>query len=597
MSVIILWGLGIVAEKTRQRGQQHIYLLVTLLLCGLFVAAAVRFYQLDRHTISHPEIYVAISIDLPDFVHHPPKMKSFQEVFDFMFYEPHLPGYHLFMLAWNRVFGTSVFAMRTPSALVGLLAVLVVFAYVRRSSSLGTAVLASWLLALHGHHVFWSQNMRPWVFVAFLALVTSWLMVLIEKRWRLTLAICYALVVACGLWIEYYFWLIFAAQILWVLIRGADRREMPALVGAQTLALILAMPVFMYIRYQLGRPSHIDDHFWPHAVDTLQFGNLFAVFFGASQVAVDNPIAFISMTVAGGGLLFAGLIASTDTDHANTDPITHSQNEQKKNRFPVYLLFAAAIAELLFVEVFFSPNPLVQHGTLFFAIVSAPWVLIACWFAARKTWPIYTALLKYIRQIPVIGTLCSDSVAIQLFVPYIMLGVLCFAKPLISSYALVSFLPFVLILIARGIMRLDRLRAVTVMTVICVFAFSTYVSRNARAGGPDFKQLAARLIPHIQEGDVILVRSSYWVEPIHYYLKPGQFNVKLAPGFVGRPRTEPQPAFPLPDRVWIVEFGETEFREPRINEILTKTKLPELRFDQSMDISMYRGAAVLYEHR
>ena len=93
-------------------------MLPVLLLAVLVAGFGVRLFQLDQHTITHPEIYVP-GIALPDYVSMPPQRMTLSEVMlgSLVFDDPHPPGHHVMMLLWNRVFSTGQFMLRLTSVL------------------------------------------------------------------------------------------------------------------------------------------------------------------------------------------------------------------------------------------------------------------------------------------------------------------------------------------------------------------------------------------------------------------------------------------------------------------------------------------------
>lgn len=89
-----------------------------------------------------------------------------------------------------RLLGESPFAIRLPAAVFGIASVAAFYRLARRIGSEGEALLATGLLVVSYHHIYFSQNARGYTLYLFLALVaTELLLRLLERmRWQTALA-------------------------------------------------------------------------------------------------------------------------------------------------------------------------------------------------------------------------------------------------------------------------------------------------------------------------------------------------------------------------------------------------------------------------
>ena len=87
----------------------------------------------------------------------------------------HHPLYALLAHATRGVFGESAWSVRLPSLLFGVATVPALFFLARRLLSQREALLASALLAVSYHHVWFSQNARGYSALAFFTVVLTWL--------------------------------------------------------------------------------------------------------------------------------------------------------------------------------------------------------------------------------------------------------------------------------------------------------------------------------------------------------------------------------------------------------------------------------------
>lgn len=95
------------------------------------------------------------------------------------------PLYSLLAGASVSAFGDSAWAARLPAAVFGVATVPVLYLLGREATSRFEAVLASALLAVSYHHVWFSQNARGYSMLAFFSVAATWLLLrgLREDRW------------------------------------------------------------------------------------------------------------------------------------------------------------------------------------------------------------------------------------------------------------------------------------------------------------------------------------------------------------------------------------------------------------------------------
>src|SRR5262245_46841335 len=127
-------------------------------------ALSLRLVGLDRRSLTHPEAYVP-RIQYPAAAISPPTQDTFADVMSMVEkYDVNPPGYYVAMWLWTGRVGTGLKAIRLPSAVAGSALVLVVWALLVRTDTRQVTLFAAVLTALHGHHLFWSQQARMWAF-------------------------------------------------------------------------------------------------------------------------------------------------------------------------------------------------------------------------------------------------------------------------------------------------------------------------------------------------------------------------------------------------------------------------------------------------
>ena len=128
----------------------------------LLLAAAIRLATLTRQSLWYDEAVTALR------VLHPSLAATWHAI---LHVENTPPLYYLAEWAWTRVFGTSVFALRSVSALAGIATVWVGWTIGRELGSRVTAVVLAAIIACNPLFVWYSQEARAYeLFVLFAAL-------------------------------------------------------------------------------------------------------------------------------------------------------------------------------------------------------------------------------------------------------------------------------------------------------------------------------------------------------------------------------------------------------------------------------------------
>ncbi|WP_254820962.1 glycosyltransferase family 39 protein [Haloglomus halophilum] len=95
--------------------------------------------------------------------------------------QPHLPVYYLVLDAWVAVAGTSALALRLPSAVFGIAALPAMYLVVARTVDHEAGIVAALLLAVSRFHVRFSQEVRMYSLLVFLALLSVYLLLRVRE--------------------------------------------------------------------------------------------------------------------------------------------------------------------------------------------------------------------------------------------------------------------------------------------------------------------------------------------------------------------------------------------------------------------------------
>ena len=236
-----------------------------VLLCvSLFLGGWLRLSGLQAKSVSHPEMYVP-GIPLPEGMSEPaPRMTVSRILTGTFSSDTHPPGYYLLMFPWTRVVGTSLAAIRLPSALFGIASIALIFWFASLTGWRMAGVLAAALLAFSGFHVFWSQVARMFALECFLGLAASILLLRIARSTKRTglLTAVYVSLILAGLASHVFFWTLFGAHLIWTFGGALGRGPLPDVARAQLLALVLGSPLLAFAAYQSGNTvAELSDNF------------------------------------------------------------------------------------------------------------------------------------------------------------------------------------------------------------------------------------------------------------------------------------------------------------------------------------------------
>jgi hypothetical protein len=551
-----------------------------ILLCAaLLTGSVLRLHQLDQQTLTHPEFWATPGVELPRYVKHPPERTTVHQVLSttLHFDTSHPPGYYLVMLAWIKGVGTDLWAMRASSVLFSIATLVALFGLAKQVASTSAALLATWLLSVHGLHIFWSQQIRPWAFITLLGSLSIYLLVRLQERWQPALAGCYVLVTATGLWSEYFFWPLFLLQIVWVVLTNCERKRASPILGLQFVATALSTPVFIYMVNHMGQ-RRISGEIWHHVEQFLGFGGLLNV---KQLEPISANLALwlpLLLSVLGAAALLAGI----DYRRAPLRPASHSD---QAGRLTITLLPSIAIAITVLVRAFFWMNPDERTASSF--VVLAAWLALPAWLGTRAVWTYLATPRQRLSRLRSVQFAARNPLLLFSLGTFLILLIMHQRNAMLAQRGMLYLTPFLLILMSSGILRAKNFGKACIPLLLLPFLLSAYQWLNTDKSVRDYQGLAQQLIPLVKTGDEIWVGTKWWEVPMHYYLPPERFKVKPPPsGSRRRPLTQ------LPEHVWVIVFGDTEFLPKRMAKVIRW--IPD--YQEAQRVSARNAVAVLYEH-
>jgi hypothetical protein len=506
-------------------------------LCLLAIALGLRLWGLDEHTLTHAEVYVP-RLEMPDYVSAPPPRQTLAATtLGTLHHDNHPPGYYAFMWAWTGAFGTGLSALRWPSALAGAVTVALLFSLLRRREGDGVALLATALLTLHGHHLFWSQQARMWVFLGAFAVLSVLLLDSLHRRFRATTAVAYVAVVAAGLWFEYSFWPFFAAQIFWELCRSCEGASAPATLDLQLAALVSSLPVLWFLKVHLA--SERTEYLARTGLLDHLGGFLLLQWWlrGPAPPERVGPLAslgVLALLLVCAALLGAGVVYARSAGQAGEVPAARTPG--------------------------------------------VAWV-----------WRVLARPLRALRSHAWARNLTDDPATVHMLLPLVILLAGSLLVPSVAARSLLFITPFALWLVARGLfewLRKPVLRTAAIAALLTIGLVSVRQYTAPWGNDHDYQGLAEAMQADWSPDDLILIHDAWWSQPMHYYLPPSRYRTgDFGPHAGGLTR----PGGERPDRVWVVIFGN---RDVAAFEAL-RPKLGDYRERKRVDATA--GYAVLLQ--
>lgn len=166
-----------------------------------------------------------------------------------------------------EAFGVHAWSLRLPALVFGAAAVPVLYLFARQFATRREALLGCLLLATAYHHVWFSQNARGYSALAFLTLLSSWLLLRVLRHGRTADAVWYGVAAALGVYAHLTMvFLVVSHAILCAVAAGLVGRDAPmwrrwrvvttAILLAGAFTLLLYSPVMLDVQQFFVEEAH-----------------------------------------------------------------------------------------------------------------------------------------------------------------------------------------------------------------------------------------------------------------------------------------------------------------------------------------------------
>jgi hypothetical protein len=531
------------------------------------VGGFLRLYNLDAKSVSHVEMYVP-GIRLPHGISVPEERLTLVKVVtSTLNSDTHPPGYYALMWVWTKSFGTSAWSIRLPSALLGTACIPLVFwlGYLTRQTMAGW--IAAGLLAINGHQVFWSDVARMFTLACFLGLFATILLLLMIRQRHVSpsLQLTYVAVLLLGVSTHIFFWLIVGCHMLWTAGNAwGERQPMPGLLKLQLVAVILGSPLLAFAAYQNGNTlATLSSNILIYAREFLQFSFAFPLLGYSSGLFgdygripdVDNP----HLSLARWLFFLVSLVlfvAGSGTLRRSQASIARDTSGPSAKAWLWSGMFAtlAILAFIWTARTFARPHEALQtteRMTIIPMLLAVTAVLVEGNWTRLSSWS--SVVLR--ERLP-----AGDGALVLILatVPFLLLAFVSIFKPIFNARGLLPLAPYILLVLAAGIVRLGRnpLVLVTILVAVCAAHYSGLRAyRAVSAGRADYKSFAAALRPQIGRTDLVFLYPEFYSTPMFFYMNSNWDRV-VARNYAAACGANPHA------RVWALWF---DHYEPRLS--------------------------------
>lgn len=262
------------------------------------------------------------------------------------------PWFYTFLIkSWYLVFGDSEFALRSFSALSAILLLPVIYLISRKWFGKKIALITLALTSTNYFLIWFATQNRPYTLTALISLLSYYFFIeIIEtpKKWK---NIIYVLVTIFGFYTHLWFYFVFGAQILSILIW---RRKQKNILFYQIVALLFAVPSLLISFYQ----KNLGFNSWIGPVDLNDVLSSFQ-FFTYNQTLLYIILSFIAL------LIF----------------ISKEEEGQTADNFKIKSLCLYFLVPIISAFIISQYSPIYVAGRYEIIVLPAFLILVAIWWS------------------------------------------------------------------------------------------------------------------------------------------------------------------------------------------------------------------------
>lgn len=222
----------------------------------LILAVNVRLTYLTKADIWHDEGYTAAIIQQP-----------IGEIIAITTTDVHPPLYYVIMHVWQLIFGNSVASLRGFSVTCGVLTIALLFLLLQKLFSKRIAVFGSFLAALGPFLIRYSDEARMYALAALLAVAMTYAFVVaVEHKNKKFWWALYGILVALGLYTQYFLALILPAHFVYIWLKlGGNHTAIKNIFKDKNVWLAAGACFLLFLPWlpvMISQTSRVSDGFW-----------------------------------------------------------------------------------------------------------------------------------------------------------------------------------------------------------------------------------------------------------------------------------------------------------------------------------------------
>ncbi|MGZ4925275.1 MAG: glycosyltransferase family 39 protein [Halobacteriota archaeon] len=246
------------------------------LLGAILIGALLRLYHLGTQSIWWDE---AFSVWISQL--------SLSQIVQRTAVDVHPPLYYFILHYWIAVFGSSEIAVRSLSALFGVLAIPAIYLVGRQLFDKEAGLVGALILALSALNIWYSQEARMYSLMVLLALLSMYFFIRFVQGGTVTTSVGYVASTTLLVYTHNYGWFVVVAQNIYLLTLFVSSRDHVSRLRPRHWALLQALLVTLYVPWipflglQLSHASAELSHIAPPTLRTV-----FNVFIGYAGMDV-----------------------------------------------------------------------------------------------------------------------------------------------------------------------------------------------------------------------------------------------------------------------------------------------------------------------
>ena len=184
---------------------------------------------------------------------------DFGKIWEFTSVDVHPPLYYFLLKIWAHLFGHNVETMRVMSALLGALAIVFAYLWLKYKYGGAAAVVASLLMAISPIMVRYGQEMRMYTLVILIVFAATYFLQLAIDHGKKYWWVIYAILVAAGMWTHYFCAFAWCAHVVYLFTIYGKKIFQKKIILTYLLSVVLFLP---WVPSLISQTSAVQSGFW-----------------------------------------------------------------------------------------------------------------------------------------------------------------------------------------------------------------------------------------------------------------------------------------------------------------------------------------------